>query len=180
MSNLLASYRISENRIYVKTFYATRIVTLMRSMGGKFANGEWNLPLSRMEGITAQIGHISEPHVLVEVTHEDCIHTDGQVLIGFYVLASRSSRDSAATLYADLVAGTIPPYGGSTKYPEVNLSDDAKFQLVVPLDFAVANELKIIEDELNQSDRERALTQIKELMTAFQITVSELGEVPHA
>ena len=62
------------------------------------------------------------------------------------MLASRRSRDYAAAVYADLVAGTIPASGGSTKYPCVDASEDALFRLWVPRDFAISRKLKIVTD----------------------------------
>lgn len=104
--------------------------------------------------------------------------TDNIYHLGWYVLASRSGRDSAADLYADLADGEIPDSGGSTKHPTVS-GNNCAFRLWVPRDFATARNLTVVTDpkagrpEPAKKD-DKIIARIKALMTEAGLTLDDL------
>lgn len=144
----ISTYEIRDGRIYLHTPYAEKIVNTCRAWGGKFKDGSWVLPLSRLDSIREFIGWDQTDLVEAEAAYADeAVTSHGSaVLCGWHVLASRRSRDQRADIHADLVAGSVPPSGGSMKYPCVNPSNDAAFRFWVSRDFAESRELKIVTD----------------------------------
>lgn len=149
--SLLSHYEVQDGKVYIYTEYLEPVITKCRSWGGKFQGGAWVVSESRLPEIQEQLGTNLEDTVTVEVGEADWRHLvrgwdDQQLAIGWYVLANRRSRDQSATIYGELVAGTIPSRGGSAKYPEVCPSTDARFRLEVPRDFAISRGLQIVHD----------------------------------
>jgi len=80
-----------------------------------------------------------------------------------------------------LIEGCLPSSGGSIKKPAVKASNDAKFRLWVPRDFAVARELQIVIDpkagqDLAASARQAAIDQIRAMMVEHNITTTDLAD----
>lgn len=141
---MISSYEVRDGKVLVKTPYCDAVADTCRRWGGKFVDGAWVLPPTRLPAVQEQLGVDPADAVEVEVGAEDWSGY-GQLHVGWYVLAGRRSRDRLADLYADLVAGEVPPSGGSVKNPGVAPSPDARFRLTVPRDFAAARGLQVIE-----------------------------------
>lgn len=173
MSNLLSSYEVRDGKVYISTPYCGEVVKQCRAWAGKFSNGRWTVPVTRLSEIQKQLGVNLEDRVEVEVGKNNLTYTGAQYCIGWYVLAGRRSRDPAADVYADLVAGEIPSDGGSMKYPLVQASSDARFRLWVARDFAVAYNLQVITDPVGnqvvdpkqvlREEREKLLNRLAEI-----------------
>jgi hypothetical protein len=144
---MISSYTISEGKIKIKTPYCEEVVATCRSWAGRFDKSAevWIVPDTRLEAVQQLLGKDIDDQVEVEVEKKDW-KGYAQIRVGWFVLAGRRGRDYRADIYADLVAGTIPSSGGSVKNPRVAESDDARFRLWVPRDFAVTRELKIVTD----------------------------------
>lgn len=149
MSRLISTYAVRDDgKVVVKTPYAEPVVDQCRKWSGKFDKdaGGWLVAGTRLADVQAQLGADLSDVVEVETGKDDLTHTGAQYLIGWYVVAARRGRDSAADVYAELVAGEIPPSGGSMKNPWVKASDDARFRLWVARDFAAARNLTVVTD----------------------------------
>lgn len=145
VESLLGTWRIRpDGKIEVKTHYADVVAARCRKLGGKWEGGAWVLAGTRLAEVKEELGDPSSGLVEVEVGKDEMSEKGAQYLVGWYVLCGRRGRDSRADLYADLVAGEIPDSGGSTKYPLVAASDDARFRLVVPKDFVEARNLPVV------------------------------------
>lgn len=144
---MLSSYEVVGSKVEIKTAYSEVVVKKCREWAGKFdrAKSCWVVPSTRLPEIQERLGKDQEDQVEVEVGN-DQIEGYAQIRVGWYILASRRGRDYGADVYADLVAGTIPPSGGSMKNPAVDQSEDSRFRLWVPRDFAVARNLQIVTD----------------------------------
>lgn len=142
---MISTYTCDGGKIRISTPYCQDIVDTCRKWAGKFQDGAWVVPATRLGDVQALLGSTHDDLVEVEVAPE---HWEGraQIHVGWYVLAGRRSRDHGADVYADLVAGEIPPWGGSVKSPAVMATEDARFRLWVPRDFAVARDLPIVTD----------------------------------
>lgn len=171
----LSRYEVTGNKIHVYAGYADDIVSTCRKWGGKWEKDHWSVALTRLSDVQDMIGKNQNDLVEVEVGKADLSEKSSQYLVGWFVLASRRGRDSRADIYADLVQGEIPDSGGSMKYPLVEASDDARFSLWVPRDFAITRKLIITTDPQTTVDPKAvAVAQIKALMTEFGITVADL------
>ena len=143
---MISTYKIVDKKIVVNTPYCSDVVEQCRKWAGKFEKGQgWVLPLSRLPDVQTMLGTDATDEVEVEVGQNDWKGYD-QIRVGWFVLAGRRGRDVAADVYADLVAGEIPSSGGSVKNPAVKASEDARFRLWVPRDFATARNLTVTED----------------------------------
>jgi hypothetical protein len=141
---MIGSYKVEGDKIIVNTPYCISVVEQCRKWAGRFEKGKgWIVPVSRLAEVQEQLGTDCTDQVEVEVGKSDWTGYE-QIHVGWYVLAGRRGRDHAADVYADLVAGEIPSWGGSMKNPCVKPSDDARFRLWVPRDFAIARGLTII------------------------------------
>ena len=149
---MLSSYEVVGNKIHVKTGYSEDVVATCRKWGGAFDKtaGVWIVAATRLLEIQEHLGKDLTDQVEIEVGM-DQIEGYAQIRHGWYVLASRMGRDSRANIYADLVAGEIPSFGGSMKNPKVGPSSDARFRLWVARDFAVANNSDIVTDPLTNT-----------------------------
>ena len=139
----ISRYEVRDNGVCVYTPYAEAVVNGCRRMGGKFQDGAWRLHQCRLAEVQKMLGSNTDDPVEVEVGKSDW-EGFAQVRVGWFILAGRRGRDNLADIYADLVVGTVPDSGGSVKYPQVNPSDDARFRLWVPRDFATARGLQIV------------------------------------
>ena len=144
---MISSYEVSGGKIKIKTPYCDEIVATCRSWAGKFDKSAeaWIVPETRLEAVQAALGKDVDDQVEIEVEKKDWSGY-AQIRVGWFVLAGRRGRDYGADVYADLVAGSIPSSGGSVKNPAVAASEDARFRLWVPRDFAVKNGLTIVSD----------------------------------
>ena len=144
MSKLISSYEVDGSRIKIRTPYCQAVVDQCRKWAGKWENGAWSVPITRLDEVQKQLGINLADLVEVSVGKDD---REGyqQLHVGWHVLAGRSSRDSRCDVYAELVDGEIPSSGGSMKNPAVQ-APDAVFQLWVPRDFATVRGLKIVTD----------------------------------
>ena len=145
---MLSEYKISGNKIEIKTAYSEDIVKVCHRWAGKYdkSAGAWIVPAARLTDVQHMLGVNLADQVEVEVGTADWVGY-AQIQVGWYVLAGRRSRDYQANVYADLVAGEIPASGGSVKNPAVGASNGARFRLWVPRDFAVARGLQIVTDD---------------------------------
>jgi hypothetical protein len=173
---MLSSYTIDGNKVKVQTAYSTSVVEQCRKWGGKYEGGVWVLPITRLEEIQELLGVNQDDQVEVEVGEADWSGYQ-QIKVGWYILASRRSRDYGADIYADLVAGEIPSRGGSVKNPGVCPTADAKFRLWVPRDFAVARKLTIVTDPVKTEDtqvKDKIIERIKTLLAEHGLTLEDL------
>jgi hypothetical protein len=146
---MISSYKVSNGKIYINTPYCDDIVTICRKWAGKFQDGNWVVPVTRLPDVQLALGTELEDQVEVEVGQQEIKSYGGagqQYRVGWYVLCGRRGRDSQADVYADLVAGEIPAYGGSMKHPLVQASEDARFRFWCARDFAVGLGLQIVTD----------------------------------
>ena len=163
---MLGSYEIKDAKIYVKNIYCEALNKKYRSWGGKFdrESKSWILPIGRLDKIKELFGSMDAPQIEILVKKGDWESDEGCYFVGGYVLASRRSRDAQVETYADMVSGTLPPYGGSTKYPLIKASDDAQFTLWVPQDFAITRKLHVINATNTQQDALKQLYAEKECL----------------
>jgi hypothetical protein len=138
---------LPDGKILVKTPYCEEVVACCRSWGGKFDKqaGGWVVAGTRLSELEKLIGAAQSDLVEVEVGSADW-RGYAQISVGWHVLAARRGRDYGADLYADMVAGSLPSSGGSVKNPRVAASDDARFRLWVPRDFAALLDLQVVTD----------------------------------
>ena len=141
--NTQISISISDNHITVSGPYSPSNNEIYRSIGGKFSDGSWSIPDTQnaREQIADLFGTKSDL-ITVEIPVGKILDDD-IVQIGGYVLASRRGRDARVTIPDGvfLAAGTIPPSGGSVKYPRVDPSSNAVFHLVCRKSWADKNGL---------------------------------------
>src|SRR5690348_11737815 len=118
---MLSRYEVIGDKIHIFTAYCEDVVNTCRKWAGKYNKdkGCWIVSLSRLSEIQQHLGKNQEDQVEVEVYGENYRETGGQIHLGWYVLAGRKSRDQRADVYAELVNGEIPSWGGSVKYPRV-------------------------------------------------------------
>lgn len=141
---MISQYRIEADKLVIDVPYCEDVVLQCRKWAGEFVKGKgWIVPLSRLAAVQQELGKDLTDLVEVEVSDKDWVGS-AQIRVGWYVLAGRKSRDRKADVYAELVAGEIPPHGGSVKNPRVMPSADARFELLVARDFAVSRKLKIL------------------------------------
>lgn len=181
---LISTYTLTDTRLEVYTPYSDAVRTACRGMGGKWTNEAWVLHPARLKEVQDQLGTTLDDLVEVEVGTDDWTG-DQQIRVGWYILAGRRTRDSRAEVHADLVAGMVPSRGGSMKSPSVNASDDARFRLWVPRDFATDHDLHIVTDPKRGEEstspahpnKTEAVTQVKALMTELGVTLTDLVQV---
>jgi hypothetical protein len=177
-NSVIAEYKIVGEFIQIRSPFCQTMVDDCRKWAGKFSDGIWTLPISRLPEVQRNLGDQLPEHQkgLVKVEIAACNIPDaGQLTVGWFVLASRRTKHEAAKIYAQLVRGEIPVNGGSTKHPTVSASIDAVFVLFVPPDFADRYGLKIVNTPQFLSDpRVDAIKSIKALMTTHAIQISEL------
>jgi hypothetical protein len=145
-ATLISRYEISGGKIHITTPYSDGIAGQCRSWAGKFSGGAWHVADTRLPAVQKMLGADLDDLVEVEVQAGDWKDDGAQIRVGWYVLAGRRGRDYRADVHADLVAGSIPSHGGSMKYPSVNETNDARFRLWVPRDFAASRNLVIVTD----------------------------------
>ena len=150
--------------------------------GGKWnkSAGAWEIASSRLEEVELRIGKAQDDLVYVDVGMSDNLDQDeknrivgnAQLRVGWHILAGRKGRDVRADIYADLVAGEIPAYGGSMKHPTCSPSNDSRFQFWVPRDFAISRNLKIIDDP--KAGQETVTEESETVNPLAQFSLSEL------
>ena len=146
-----ASLTLVNGKLHAKTEYSNNLIDKFRRLAGKWdkAAGAWVFPATREAELRPMFG--SGPAVTVRVRKDQLDEAYQTYEIGAYVLASRRSRDHLADLFCDLIAGEIPPSGGSVKNPAVKATDDAVFECEVAESFAVARGLEIVQSETENS-----------------------------
>jgi hypothetical protein len=146
--NLLSTYTVRpDGKIAVVTEYCDAVVSQCRKWAGKYEGGAWILSGTRLADVQSLLGVDCTDLVEVELGADKIVGSQ-YLRCGWYILAGRRGRDNRADVYADLVDGEIPGCGGSVKNPRVGESDDAKFRLWVPRDFAAGRSLIVVTDPL--------------------------------
>lgn len=173
---MLAKYTIENDTISIFTQFSDNIVEDLRKIGGKWNNPKkvWELPLGRLEHIENQIGSLRSKICTVQIEMNQVDHNGKAVEVGYYVLARRKERDYNANILATLIAGTIPTYGGSTKYPRVAPSEDSVFEFECYEDFAIRRNLKIIKKPIKT--KEELLAEKEHLLARLAQIEKELDE----
>jgi hypothetical protein len=134
-----------DGKIIITGPYSEDNNAVWRSLGGKFAGGNWVIPDNdtARERVAELFGPKSEEvDALVPYDKYD----GGQILqIGGYVLAQRRGRDYRVQMPNDvsLAAGTLRSSGGSVKNPRVEPSADVVFRLRCRRSFAETHGLEI-------------------------------------
>jgi hypothetical protein len=174
----VSNYEIVNEKIKISSSYCEDIVKTCRSWAGKFENGSWFVPISRLGQVEERLGKDFSDLVEIEVSYDD-IEKDPQYRIGWYVLVNRRERDRRADVYVDLIHGEIPSSGGSVKNPLVQASSDSIFRLWVPRDFALSRNLKIVNEckklaQVNVNWKEEELQRIYDLAKEQNITPEEV------
>lgn len=148
----LSKFVVEDNKLLIFTEYCEDVVDQCRKWGGKFDKGRgcWVVNQSRLADVQAELGSMFEDLVEIEVRYETderpgYEESGNAVHCGWYVLASRRSRDSKAEVFADLVDGEIPSSGGSVKNPRV-AGQGCAYRLWVPRDFATINKFAVVSD----------------------------------
>lgn len=148
----LSKFVVEESKLLIYTEYCEAVVDQCRKWGGKFdkARGCWVVNQSRLADVQAELGSTFGDLVEIEVRYETgerpgYNESGNAIHCGWYVLASRRSRDSKASVYAELVAGEIPSSGGSVKNPRV-AGQGCAYRLWVPRDFAENNKFTVVSD----------------------------------
>lgn len=137
-----------DGKIVINGPYSESNNAVWRSLGGKFAGGNWVLPdndavrlkVAEMFGVKSE-----ECDVLVPYDKYD----GGAILqVGGYVLAQRRGRDYRVQMPADvsLESGKLSAHGGSAKNPRVAPDQDVVFRLRCRKSFAEANGLTLVEN----------------------------------
>lgn len=174
----ISRYWVDNNVVRVKTeSYSDKVRVACRSIGGTFIDGCWVLPIERLPDIQEMLGKDFDDLVEAEVCKKDWSGFE-QITIGWYVLASRRYCNSAAEIYGKLVAGSIPYKGGSKSSPSVRPSDDAKFHIWVPRDFALARGLPIVTDpkaaKAVEDRKQQNVRCVLDLMKKLGVTLADL------
>lgn len=139
------NYTIVNDVIKLTITYSPTIIAELKKVGGKWNPLEkvWELPLTRLDFVEANIGKLDSKVVKAQVTYEQAESVENEYKMGFYKIACRENRDSNAHLTAILIRGTIPSTGGSVKNPRVSASEDSIFEIECYEDFAIAHNLTI-------------------------------------
>lgn len=171
-------YKIADRKIRVKTIYSNGINNVLRRIGGIFnySGKYWEVSSTRLDVIEEHAGKLESKIVVAQIPLGEVIGAQ-TLRIGFYVLAHRDERDSPVQLYADLVQGTLPDSGGSVKNVCVAASDDAVFEFECYEDFAIAQGLKIVEEQ--SYDKNVLLEQQASLEYKLNIVKNKLKEIGH-
>lgn len=171
-----AKYVENNDKIEVYTPFSWTVVKEAKAMGGKFDREKscWTFPKERISEIQEKLGkkgEVVKAKVPLSKTEEG-----DSITIGWYVLASRKSRDSEANINATLISGEIPCAGGSIKYPSVNASDDSVFSVYIYKDFAEKQGLEFEEIATEETKRNNKIKEIKNMMEEYNISVGDLNE----
>ncbi len=178
---LTSTYEVKEDKILVCTPYSDAISHVCHQWGGIRVGGCWQLGLDRLSDVHKKLGKDTNDIVEVLVGSDHWSENRCQVMLHWYVLASRPSYEKSVEMYADMVTGTVPRVAGSKARPVVRPSDDAKFKLWVPRDFARRYSLPVCldplteENSMGKSKREK-IQRIKALMFESGITLNDLME----
>lgn len=172
---MLASYEVEGQSLRITTKFSEDIVAKCRSWAGKYVDGAWVVPVSRLAEVQAEIGVNQDDQVEVEIG-VDQTEGYGQIRIGWFVVAGRKSRDYAANVHAYMVAGSLPSSGGSVKNPAVGCSKDSRFRLWVPRDFAVDRGLVIVNDPAESKAR-RGVRSVGELVSEREELLARLAVI---
>jgi len=171
---LNAKYVENGDVLEVYTPFSWNVVRESKALGGKFNREKscWTFPKERLFKIQEKLGKRGE----IVKAKVPISKTEGKdsITIGWYVLASRKSRDSQANINSTLISGEIPNSGGSMKYPSVNASNDSVFSVCMYRDFAEKQGLEFEEIETEETKRNNKIAEIKKMMEEYNITVGEL------
>jgi hypothetical protein len=136
---------IHDSKILISGPYSEKNNESWRSLGGKFAGGNWVLPDNdTSRSMIADLFGTKSDEVEALVPYEK--YEGGQILqIGGYVLAQRRGRDYRVQMPHDvsLAAGSFSSSGGSVKNPRVAPDRDVVFRLKCRRSFAEQHELEI-------------------------------------
>lgn len=169
-----AKYVEKKDKIEVYTPFSWKVVKEAKAMGGKFDREKscWIFPKERLSEIQEKIGKKGEVvRARVPIAKTEA---GDSISIGWYVLASRRSRDAEANITARLISGEIPSSGGSVKYPLVAASDDSVFLVYMYRDFAEKQGLEYEEVETTETRKNKKIAEIKRMMEEYNITIGDL------
>ena len=115
-----------------------------RKIGGwSQASHRWIFPLTRRAEIEEMFGADSKV-VRVRVRADQCESHPKDLQVGGYIIATSYGRGRRVGFFGDLITGTVRSSGRSAKYPRVDASRDAVFEIAVRYDFAKRRGLKIV------------------------------------